>query len=84
VVALPKQMAPSPAPHADGVASASPLASALSSDCFSCRATGTAAFLGVTAYLLHEASLARTRPHRALLLAAGAGSLGVAYLRWRL
>jgi hypothetical protein len=38
----------------------------------------------VTAYLLHEASLARTRPHRALLLAAGAGSLGVAYLRWRL
>lgn len=78
---------PSHAP-AEGAAPASPLASplasALSSDCFSCRATGTAAFLGVTAYLLHEASLARTRPHRALLLAAGAGSLGVAYLRWRL
>ena len=73
-----------PLPDGASSASTSPLASALASDCLSCRATGTAAFLGVTAYLLHEASLAQTRPHRALLLAAGAGSLGVAYLRWRL
>lgn len=44
---------------------------------------GTATFLGVTVYLLHETSLARTRLHKGLLLLGSAGSLSVAYLRWR-
>jgi hypothetical protein len=51
--------------------------------CLTCRALGTTTFLGVTAYLLHETSLAKTRPHRAVLLLGSAGSLAMAYLRWR-
>jgi hypothetical protein len=52
--------------------------------CFTCRALGAATFTGVSAYLLYETALARTRPHKALLLVGSAGSLAVAYLRWNL
>ena len=62
---------------------ASEFSAAPSSSCFTCRALGTATFLGATAYLLYERTLARTRAHRAVLLACSAGSAGMAILRWR-
>jgi hypothetical protein len=54
------------------------------SSCLTCRVMGTTTFVGVSLYCFYERSLAQTRAHKAVLLVGGLGSLGVAYLRWRL
>ena len=53
------------------------------SSCYTCRVMGTTVFVGASAYLLYERTLAQTRGHRALLLLCSFGSLGAAYLRWK-
>jgi hypothetical protein len=54
----------------------------MDASCATCRATGTATFAGVSAYLLHLRASAATAPHRHTLLAMAAASAAAAIARW--
>jgi hypothetical protein len=55
------------------------------SSCFTCRVLGSATFLGVSFFLMHERSHVplSARGHRGFLAAASAVSLLASVARWR-